>query len=111
MRHMAVFQRIVLQRSICAVLFVAPCRLYPQCSLDTLLADPYCLAPPKLDVGEFHADTDETSVEEGFRKHAGASNKASHRGVGMLFLRVLGLALVVYINATLYCSPCHPARV
>eukprot|EP00752_Nemacystus_decipiens_P017496 g15685.t1 len=44
-----------------------------KCPLENLLADPYCLAPPKLGVGEFHADTDEASVEEAFRKHAGAN--------------------------------------
>ena len=49
----------------------------PQCPLEKLLADPYCLAPPKLGVGEFHADTDETSVEEAFRKYAGANSTVS----------------------------------
>ena len=47
----------------------------PQCPLERLLADPHCLAPPKLGVGEFHADTDEASIEEAFYKHAGASSK------------------------------------
>lgn len=61
-----------------------PCRFrrafyFPfKCPLDRLLADPYCLAPPKLGVGEFHADTDESSIEEAFRKYGGASNKVMH---------------------------------
>ncbi|CAM9894246.1 unnamed protein product [Scytosiphon promiscuus] len=46
-----------------------------KCPLKELLANPYCLAPPKLGVGEFHADTDETSVEDSFRKYAGANAK------------------------------------
>lgn len=54
------------------------CRPCPQCPLENLLAHPYCLAPPKLGVGEFHADTDETSIEEAFRKHAGANGTVRH---------------------------------
>lgn len=54
-----------------------PVYAHKQCPLDRLLEDPYCLAPPKLGVGEFHADTDESSIEEAFRKHAGASSKVT----------------------------------
>lgn len=70
-------------RGIIIELALAFCRVlrlvysHKQCPLDRLLMDPYCLAPPKLGVGEFHADTDESSIEEAFRKHAGASSKVT----------------------------------
>ncbi|CAM9140061.1 unnamed protein product [Laminaria digitata] len=53
-----------------------------KCPLKRLLADPHCLAPPKLGVGEFHADTDEASIEEAFHKYAGAGSKVKRADMG-----------------------------
>lgn len=55
-----------------------------KCPLENLLDDPYCLAPPELGVGEFHADTDEASIEEAFRKYAGAGSKVMQGKEGEL---------------------------
>lgn len=63
---------------VCAIVSFTHRVARAQCPLEELLADPYCLAPPKLGVGEFHADTDETSIEEAFRKHAGANGTVRH---------------------------------
>jgi len=38
-------------------------------SLEALLANPFCLEPPPLGVGEFLAETDEDAVYEAFRAH------------------------------------------
>lgn len=66
---------ILLRRAVFCCLYVYDLPCPPQCPLERLLADPHCLAPPKLGVGEFHADTDEASVEEAFHKYAGAGSK------------------------------------
>ncbi|CAM9262728.1 unnamed protein product, partial [Hapterophycus canaliculatus] len=60
-----------------------------KCPLEKLLANPYCLAPPTLGVGEFHADTDETSIEEAFRKYAGTNSKVKRVDMAA-FMQELG---------------------
>ncbi|CAM9798983.1 unnamed protein product [Ectocarpus fasciculatus] len=69
--HSAILERMAREQP--AVLSIKRLR---KCPLEKLLANPHCLEPPKLGVGEFHADTDETSIEEAFRKRAGGANTA-----------------------------------
>ncbi|CAM9240958.1 unnamed protein product [Choristocarpus tenellus] len=60
-----------------------------KCPLDQLIADPHCLSPPELGVGEFHADTDESSIVDAFRKYAVAGNKVKASDLDQV-MKVLG---------------------